>query len=129
MKASELRGALLDVWVAIALGEKPSRKPEVLRTAPHMFWLEYGDHGAARVCPQYSSNPRDAMAVIERFKPSIDYRLPIEEWAASCRAPSDGLLRTGFGKTAAEAVARAVVLAHIGDDVQFDTEDGSNETS
>ncbi|WP_109479150.1 phage protein NinX family protein [Paraburkholderia sp. C35] len=122
MKVSELTGATLDVWVAIALGEKRSERHIHNQTAPHMYWLAYGERGAARVCPQYSSNPRDAMTVIERFKPTLEYRPAINEWASNV-PHRDGLWRTGFGETAAIAVCRAVVLAHFGYDVQFDTKD------
>jgi hypothetical protein len=65
MKVSELTGATLDVWVAIALGEKRSERTAHAATAPHMYWLKSGEHGS-RLCPQYSTNPRDGDPIIER---------------------------------------------------------------
>lgn len=121
MIVSHLDAPLLDLWVALALGEKRSDL-HAATNAAGLYWLKYGERSAAKVCPHYSTNPRDAMTVIERFKPSLEYRPEINEWASNVRY-RDGLWNTGFGETAAIAVCRAVVLAYFGNDPQLDTED------
>jgi hypothetical protein len=123
MKASKLIGPTLDVWVAIALGEKRSERPEHDRTAPGMYWLKNGERGPARVCPQYSENAQEAMGLIERFKPVLDCRPSLKEWAAGVTRPDNGLISVGFGPTAAIALCRAIVITHVGDEVKFEARD------
>lgn len=122
MSAYEMSGALLDLWVALALGHRRSENYPNSDPISGNYWLRMGRGVDVFACPRFSFSSREAMAVIERFKPALDYRPAIGEWAASCRA-NDKLFRTGFGKTAAEAVCRAVVLARFGSNPQLDTED------
>jgi hypothetical protein len=122
MRVSELSAPLLDLWVALALGYR--RAPDHPEPDPNggHYWLRMGRYGSVFACPRFSFAPRDAMRVIERFKPSLEYRPAINEWASNV-PHGDGLWRTGFGETAAIAVCRAVVLAHFNDDPQLDTDD------
>lgn len=126
MKSNELTGPTLDVWVAIALGEKRSERPEHASIAPHMYWLKNGERGV-RVCPRYSESPQEFMTLIERFKPTLDYRPSIGEWAAGCTLPDSALMVVGFGPTAAIALCRAIVRAHVDEfadvDAQVEVED------
>ncbi|KVN83445.1 phage protein NinX family protein [Burkholderia ubonensis] len=119
MKASELTGAQLDYWVARVLGDRHVR----------IVGEEEHERCETRFSDQWPWDrfmPSRAWMIsgplVERFKLSLDYRPTINEWAAGCRRLDDGLISTGFGETAPIAVCRAIVIACIGDDVQFDTE-------
>ncbi|MBN3761280.1 phage protein NinX family protein [Burkholderia sp. Ac-20365] len=65
MKVSELGGTQLDVWVALALGERRSTLYEPTNEAG-VYWLEMRPGSASvKECPRYSTDPRAGFPIIE----------------------------------------------------------------
>ena len=64
MKVSELVGPLLDLWVAIADGDKIAphyRTPDVMNGR---YWLKMGIGSSVKECPFYSTHWRDGGRIV-----------------------------------------------------------------
>lgn len=107
MKVSELKDAMLDYWVARAVG--------IHVDAITLPTVDYSDELDCRVNDRPFRPTTDwvrAGMLIERYRISLDGSLG-EGWKAQCN--SNG--KYGFGQTPLEAVCRALVQAEFGDAV------------
>jgi hypothetical protein len=113
-------GALLDLWIALAMGMR--RSPDFPEPSEFgHYWLRMGLGASVFACPRFTFAPRDTARVIERFKPSLQFDRKAQLWESDCRI--DGVVMTGVGETHGIAVCRAVVLAFFSKDPQLDTSD------
>jgi hypothetical protein len=116
-----MEGGLLDLWVALAIGMRRSVTSPKPNEYGH-YWMRMGIGASVFACPRFSFSHRDAMFVIEHFKPSLTYGDISKLWVASAKTRT-GFEWVGVGETPAIAACRAVVLAHFGQDPQLDTDD------
>jgi len=120
MRVENMEGGVLDLWVALALGEKRSTKHEATNECG-LYWLKQGDYGSVKLCPRYSTRPGDGQPIIESEYISTLYLESFGEWRASHRLMRGN--KSVCGNTALQAAMRAFVAARFGDNVQLDTED------
>ncbi|WP_373379889.1 phage protein NinX family protein [Cupriavidus nantongensis] len=144
MKVSELEGALLDLWVAIAEGERQA--PEHLAPDPDTgrYWMQQGSYGSVKECPRYSSDWAAGGPIIERDEiflnppgavhynggPNNGWKV-YGHWRATVSASTRTLpprneiqealnvrpVGRGAGATVLVAAMRAKVASHYGEEV------------
>lgn len=113
MKTAELEGKILDYYVALAVGHVWRRKwdPE---DENYTSWQSY-ENGWGNPTPPYSSDWALCGPLIERFDLSI---IPDRLKCWDCMYFNNtGNLMQASSKTPQEAICRAVVALHFGQDV------------
>lgn len=118
MKTSELTGALLNEWVARALGLRVELRKHSLVSAPIMVLVE-GDGSFIRGVPHYSTDWAVAGQIIEREQIAVDpltrQREP-HHWQAQIWQP----YACAIGATPLEAAMRAFISSKFGAEVPDD---------
>lgn len=133
MKVSELRGALLDYWVARAEGLEVTALPKDQRYSPparHMIRQKPSDpeqcqcswHGVGyRFIPNYSNDWAQGGPIIERERIKVQPTIPTgKTWYSTMMrgtSPDDMKLSRSHADTPLVAAMRAYVASKFGDEV------------